>query len=84
MIELNYIRHFPIYFCYKNSPCLISDFILILIPVIYFKNIYEINNGLSRKIDTYLPYQNFCLIIVINTKNQMKFTQKNRLKNLRN
>ena len=36
MIELNYLRHFSIYFCYKNSPFLISDIIFILIPVIYF------------------------------------------------
>ena len=49
MIELNYLRHFPIYFCYKNSPCLISDIILILILVIYLKNIYDINNGLFRE-----------------------------------
>jgi len=28
------------------------------------------------KIDTHLPYQNSLLITVINTKNQMKFTQK--------
>ena len=59
MIELNYLRDCLIYFCYKNSPCLISDIIFILIPFSYFKNIYQINKWIfSGKIDAHLLYQN--------------------------